>query len=483
VFACDGPTFSKIMNKDPELFKRIVHRGKIFARMLPEQKIHLIEALKNMGRQVIMCGDGCNDCGALKTAHAGISLSMAEASVAAPFTSRNVNISCVPYLIREGRATMVSAFASFKFGVAFCFTQLISVLMVFYIGTEPSDNQYLVVDLGLAAVPIILIGNTAPHSQLVKQKPTRHLLSFLPMFSVISFLLFQIIAYLFIWFYVQSQDWFVKYEFVAGLWPPNSSYEQTNIFLYACAAATIAAIIFSKGAPYRRPLYTNGIMASWTLAAVSAVVFMSLYRSQDFSERMNFKIAPHFEFQLVALLGIFVNFIFCYIWEIYILDGLMFQKVLPWYKSKIRGPNLEFEHLERELTNSRAWPPLGKTNQITDNYPGYPLPDVAVGLSNKKQLSEESGSTHVSRRDRFLRHSSKPLLRRGSPDSEAADELLRDSFENPESTPIHITNNQYAENLAIHSAIDQIVRSNQQQESNLLSDPLQLTSERMETVC
>ena len=80
-----------------------------------------------------MCGDGCNDCGALKTAHAGISLSMAEASVAAPFTSTNVHIGCVPYLITEGRATMVSAFASFKFGVAFAFTQLIAVLMVFYV--------------------------------------------------------------------------------------------------------------------------------------------------------------------------------------------------------------------------------------------------------------------------------------------------------------------------------------------------------------
>lgn len=71
VFACDGNTFRNIRNKDPELFKRIVHRGKIFARMLPEQKIELIECLKQLGRQVIMCGDGCNDCGALKTAHAG----------------------------------------------------------------------------------------------------------------------------------------------------------------------------------------------------------------------------------------------------------------------------------------------------------------------------------------------------------------------------------------------------------------------------
>lgn len=83
-----------------------------------------------------MCGDGCNDCGALKAAHAGISLSLAEASVAAPFTSKNVHIGCVPYLIREGRATMVSSFASFKFGVAFCFTQLIAVLMVFYVSMQ-----------------------------------------------------------------------------------------------------------------------------------------------------------------------------------------------------------------------------------------------------------------------------------------------------------------------------------------------------------
>ena len=36
---------------------------------------------------------------------------------------------------------------------------------------------------------------------------SRHLLSFLPMFSVVSFLFFQTIAYIFIWFYVRSQNW------------------------------------------------------------------------------------------------------------------------------------------------------------------------------------------------------------------------------------------------------------------------------------
>ena len=50
----------------------------------------------------------------------------------------------------------------------------------------------------------------------------------------------------------------MEYEFEKGLYPPKPSFEQTNIFILSCAACVVASIVFSKGAPYRKHLFTNG---------------------------------------------------------------------------------------------------------------------------------------------------------------------------------------------------------------------------------
>jgi P-type Ca2+ transporter type 2C len=59
---------------DKATLQREVSRVNIFARVVPDQKLRLIEALKANGEIVAMTGDGVNDAPALKAAHIGIAM-------------------------------------------------------------------------------------------------------------------------------------------------------------------------------------------------------------------------------------------------------------------------------------------------------------------------------------------------------------------------------------------------------------------------
>lgn len=105
--------FARVPNLISHL--QMLVKTQIFARMSPDEKNEVVERLQSLGYTVLMCGDGANDCAALKAADVGISLSEAEASVAAPFTSRTPDISCVLDVIKEGRSALVTSFSCFKY--------------------------------------------------------------------------------------------------------------------------------------------------------------------------------------------------------------------------------------------------------------------------------------------------------------------------------------------------------------------------------
>ncbi len=207
----------------PDLMDRIATRGTVFARMSPTQKQVLIERLQELGYYVAMCGDGANDCGALKCAHAGISLSDAESSVASPFTSREPNISCVPELVREGRCALVTSFGIFKYMAAYSLTQFVSVLMLYSIDSNLSDWQFLYIDLFLITTFAFFFGLTeAYEGDLDPHPPMKSLISFTPILSLLMQLAIIIGFQCFAFYHVQGQQWFVPFDI------DNPSYNGTT---------------------------------------------------------------------------------------------------------------------------------------------------------------------------------------------------------------------------------------------------------------
>ncbi|CAK9295975.1 unnamed protein product [Gordionus sp. m RMFG-2023] len=347
-FALNGKTLKAIQTWHPYLLPKILSRGTVFARMSPEQKAQLIESFQSLGYYVGMCGDGANDCGALKMAHAGISLSENESSIASPFTSKTQSITCVPLLLREGRAALTTSFGIFKYLASYSMVQFVSVTILYWVKASLTDFEYLYVDLFEMMFLAITFGRTLAYPYLSKERPPLSLISFMPIFSIISCLVINVCAQLTVFIMVTKQPWFEP------LVPTHTkdyySYQNACVFTISNFQYIILAVIFSKGPPFRMPLYTN----YWFIAAVVILLTVSsyilLFGHPKLLMFLQYREIPDMNFKLLILAVVAVNSLLLILNEKILVQRVL-KNTLNKYIQKRKSSKYPYQRLEKEMSS------------------------------------------------------------------------------------------------------------------------------------
>jgi len=326
-----------------------------------------------------MVGDGANDCGALKAAHTGISLSDTESSVASPFTSRETNISCVLTVIREGRAALVTSFGIFKYMAAYSLTQFISVMLLYNIESNLTDIEFLYIDLFIISIFAFFFGRTeAYEGPLVKIAPLNSLISTSPILSLITQLLIvAIFQYTSLW-HLQQMSWFKPFNpAVTEDKDEVSCLENYTVFIVSSMQYIILAVAFSKGPPYRKSLFTNyGLLTSFVFLSLFSI-YLAICPFEWLVNWFELILPDDLGFRFILVGYGIVNFVIALLVEYLFVEYLVFGKLrYRWHD--LDKSRRKFLAIERDMARDLKWPPISQE----------PLPEAAPDLLIRQNVTE-----------------------------------------------------------------------------------------------
>ncbi|MGR8932895.1 MAG: cation-translocating P-type ATPase [Gammaproteobacteria bacterium] len=161
----------------------------VFARIAPEQKLLLVDALKAMGEVVAMTGDGVNDAPALKRADIGVAMGRKGTDVAKEASDiilLDDNFATIVKAVEEGRAVYENIKKFITYILVSNIPEIVPFIayVLFPIPLPITVIQILSIDLITDMLPAIGLGNEPPEADVMRQPPRR---SDAPMVSVKTF--------------------------------------------------------------------------------------------------------------------------------------------------------------------------------------------------------------------------------------------------------------------------------------------------------
>ncbi|KAJ1926895.1 hypothetical protein IWQ60_003410 [Tieghemiomyces parasiticus] len=257
--AVTGKAFNELVRQD--LIRTYLLNIRVFARMTPQDKVTCVQLHMERGITA-MCGDGGNDCGALRAAHVGIALSEAEASIVSPFSTSVRSIySCVE-LLRQGRAALATSFAGYKYLILYGQTMVLMKANTFYFQGTLTESLWIFIDAFITLGMTACIPLSKASRRLAPQRPTARLLGPQTLLSTIGVVainwVFVIVEL--IWLY--QQPWFRCHEFdstqvdISKWWLLGDNYESAILALTVFQFINAGAI-FNFGHHFRRAWARN----------------------------------------------------------------------------------------------------------------------------------------------------------------------------------------------------------------------------------
>jgi Ca2+-transporting ATPase len=174
---------------DEEAFAERVRSVSVYARVAPEHKLRIVDALQADGNIVAMTGDGVNDAPALKSADIGIAMGVTGTDVtkeAAKMILADDNFATIVAAVREGRAIFANIRKFLRYllssNIGEVLTMFLGVVAASVIGLDAAGGtvvapllatQILWINLLTDTGPALAMGADPPPGDVMRDRPRK----------------------------------------------------------------------------------------------------------------------------------------------------------------------------------------------------------------------------------------------------------------------------------------------------------------------